>query len=980
MESESFGRCQCAVATPDILVRALMHAELRLEDVALLVIDEAHNEAGDHPYSVLMDFFYKPLPPVRRPQILALSATPVRSCNLDDPKPAWLLAAVEARLDAPCWTQEIEGLHTPRTEAVAYDRGDESAAAAAREMLRQTMRHCAPATQTAQTAAALERLGRDAARTCWHQLCKLVDGIWAELGPKAARAAADVVADGRHAGARGGEGTLFLSDELRRGWSNFTDASIALDDPEPVRTRCKQLLRAARAQLHAELAQLPHEHFSAFPKLSAITDYLRARRALKSLVFVRHRLSAWLLSKALQAAMPDEQVGCAVAAGSHAHGSSATQQACAIRAFHAPAGQGSSVLVSTPLLAEGIDVPQCDTLVLVDATGLSLGSYTQCRGRARAEKAAFGVLVPACPTNESQQTRTAAAPTQQELLTALERAAEEVKQQLLLRSAAASRFTPAPQTSLNLDDCLYDAETGALIPLCKCKDLLHSVYREKFYIPSYSTPFAPIDEFKNEANNELNAADGTADGDGGAVAAARGASASGSTRARALVAEEELEVRADFVEEGAAPFRDAATEKARALSAGHSSFVVSPDASGRGFGCTIALPRVGLCALPFASQRGLPRSITLTSPQPTKTGAKERASLLALRYLRGIGVLDANFRVVGRAQMRAEALRRARAPTVSTARQNAYAAARCQLVERKLPRAMASDETQPWVLHTLTMGGERWPLAILLRAHVRAEYADAGVWMQLRAVRRLSEGEAVSHVPLCARWLDVMRVMVRAGAEVESLPREFEHLAGDIAFERLSGEYRARRQTARRVDDEPADALSSAPPLVGGSDSGAAAASEAVARLAGDARGGVGACVGEVEAMGALRAVATRAVAASAPLPLVVVLDLDHTLWEGSCADFVGGEWVDEERTMWNAETRERLDLCEQVRTQHAQLHTTAIQTSRRRDGRRDGRRDRGARHTRTLQEGSTKGSSEHGGCTQDDERLYLYMKIAQCI
>ena len=121
--------CACAVMTPDILVTNLMHAAVRMTEIALLVLDEAHNLRGAAPYMILHEHFYRrhnnsgrhnnstramrehcaparrPLPSSDRPRVLAISATPLISappvaCGADIRR---AIEGVEADLDCRAW-------------------------------------------------------------------------------------------------------------------------------------------------------------------------------------------------------------------------------------------------------------------------------------------------------------------------------------------------------------------------------------------------------------------------------------------------------------------------------------------------------------------------------------------------------------------------------------------------------------------------------------------------------------------------------------------------------------------------------------------------------------------------------------------------------------------------------------------------------------------------------------------------------------
>ena len=99
-----FESCQVLACTPMKLLHALQHKRISMEQIALLVFDEAHHFYGSEPYAVLMQYFYRPLPVERRPRVLALTASPVERPpkvehqTIEGARHA--LARIEADLDA----------------------------------------------------------------------------------------------------------------------------------------------------------------------------------------------------------------------------------------------------------------------------------------------------------------------------------------------------------------------------------------------------------------------------------------------------------------------------------------------------------------------------------------------------------------------------------------------------------------------------------------------------------------------------------------------------------------------------------------------------------------------------------------------------------------------------------------------------------------------------------------------------------------
>lgn len=66
---------QIIVCTHDVLKGAFVHAFVRIASICLLVFDEAHHCANDHPSKLIMDFYHLEKGP--RPSVLGLTASPV---------------------------------------------------------------------------------------------------------------------------------------------------------------------------------------------------------------------------------------------------------------------------------------------------------------------------------------------------------------------------------------------------------------------------------------------------------------------------------------------------------------------------------------------------------------------------------------------------------------------------------------------------------------------------------------------------------------------------------------------------------------------------------------------------------------------------------------------------------------------------------------------------------------------------------------
>ncbi|OBT77825.1 hypothetical protein VF21_03238 [Pseudogymnoascus sp. 05NY08] len=112
------------VSTHGVLSDALSHGFVRIEELALLVFDEAHHCAGEHPANKIMKNYYHPLlglkGPNAVPHILGLTASPVIRSKPSD------LEIIERNLNALCRTPRVyrgellEYVHPPTFVRLAY--------------------------------------------------------------------------------------------------------------------------------------------------------------------------------------------------------------------------------------------------------------------------------------------------------------------------------------------------------------------------------------------------------------------------------------------------------------------------------------------------------------------------------------------------------------------------------------------------------------------------------------------------------------------------------------------------------------------------------------------------------------------------------------------------------------------------------------------------------------------------------------------
>ncbi|ORY81751.1 hypothetical protein BCR35DRAFT_303884 [Leucosporidium creatinivorum] len=69
----------CLVLTAQLLLDSLAHGFIGMQDISLMVFDEAHHAKTNHPFASILRDFYHRAPPYQRPKILGLTASPINS-------------------------------------------------------------------------------------------------------------------------------------------------------------------------------------------------------------------------------------------------------------------------------------------------------------------------------------------------------------------------------------------------------------------------------------------------------------------------------------------------------------------------------------------------------------------------------------------------------------------------------------------------------------------------------------------------------------------------------------------------------------------------------------------------------------------------------------------------------------------------------------------------------------------------------------
>lgn len=946
--------CQLIVTTPALLERALTHAETRMNQIGLLIFDEVHNLLGASPYAVLMRSFYRATPANQRPRVLGLTASMIEGSVKEPPTAEGVRAAMdelEQLLDAFtfCSTVEVPCLEPrfvrfdgaqPSPRAMTVMRGVEEAIAGACLELGEQGVDRAFAAIWARIEAAVADVGRQlGAWAQWQAAHRVLEAI----DQPSSERAFWLYPEDEESGAEAAPPAAGMGVALRQRWSaTYSELERRLrplrkpplDDSEMVSSKVAELVRAL------------------VEKTAADEPTQTGGTPGRTLVFAYRRQVCALLADMLNVLLPEALRPCVAVVGSHAasvrglRGSGGLRgAACGARA-HSAALHGLRtgevrMLVATAVLAEGIDVASCDCVVRFDPPR-SYREHAQSSGRARRDGSVLLAMVPASGAVASSAGSATDGGVEhwERLITCSALVRAELAKRAVRRPARGLGAIPAaPGASCVVDDCqaAHDADStsNGLGGSAEARPASPTITR--------GDALAPL-----------------VVGSSGAI----------------LPAERAVPFLKDVYRERLSDGAQAAAKANYALGGkafGDSNFVLRSEAGG--FVCHLSLPRVGLCTAHPEEWVG---ERPWTAPRRTKELAVQSAALEAVGYMLSTGVLDDHLFVTGRKALRDEALarlghERARARTSST-RLGSYERHTKQPFVRKLPRCLSNhgggaracaDKTEltaepswwerPW-LTMMKLNGSGAAVALLLPSPVSLRFTvltPEPMDVELESVCRVALG--ADDVMRLTRWLvgtlDLLQVGVLGddGERLcEPLDPSLDAPCRVLAFDHASGTY-----SPAFVHEEGGGGDEARVPVAGSAvDNSADEPSAMVWAGAWRRRRAVACRSGESEeealvslilqaADGAARGSSVDSLRRPPWLEsLVVVLDLDQTVWQGACEDLhnpamgraaittlhgdhAGSdppptatllEYLESEEALWSAEQRRLLYLYKDVR------------------------------------------------------------------
>lgn len=359
---QQFAKNEVIVCTAEILNKCLQSAYIRIEQVNLLIFDEAHHTKKNHPYARIIKDYYavQEGTDTRLPRIFGMTASPV-----------------DAQVDVKLAAKELEGLLHSQIATTADPKALQTTVSKPKKESLATYSHLIQPPETGLTAKLRTLVGSN----------KYLSKAFA-FSKFASRELGTWFVDRNWQ-------LLFQEDELfkleaktEKGFANNMASFDAVNKHKKGIQSARQLIQGHQFVEPGELLLSSKVHLL----LRLLTDHFNNDKGrVRCIVFVEQRWTAKLLADLLQQEgvirIPGLKVGVLMGANQDDNCSSTSfrQQLMTIIKFK---DGDLNCIFATSVAEEGLDIPDCNLIIRFDLYKTMI-QYIQSRGRARQAQSTY---------------------------------------------------------------------------------------------------------------------------------------------------------------------------------------------------------------------------------------------------------------------------------------------------------------------------------------------------------------------------------------------------------------------------------------------------------------------------------------------------------------------------------------------------------------------------------------------------------------
>lgn len=353
---QQFAKHEVIVCTAEILNKCLQSAYIRIEQINLLIFDEAHHTKKNHPYARIIKDYYAAHEgtATRLPRIFGMTASPV-----------------DAQVDVRLAAMELEGLLHSQIATTADPRALQTTVSKPKKEVLATYSHLIQPPETGLTAKLRAAVGSNkylAKAFAFSNFASrelgtwFVDRNWQLLFQE--------------------NELLKLEAKTEKGFANNMTSVDAVSKQKKGIQSARKLVQSHQFMEPGEFMLSSKVHLL----LRLLTDHFNdGKDRVRCIVFVEQRWTAKLLADLLQQEgvikIPGLRVGVLMGANQDDNFSSSSfrQQLMTIIKFK----DGElNCIFATSVAEEGLDIPDCNLIIRFDLYKTMI-QYIQSRGRAR---------------------------------------------------------------------------------------------------------------------------------------------------------------------------------------------------------------------------------------------------------------------------------------------------------------------------------------------------------------------------------------------------------------------------------------------------------------------------------------------------------------------------------------------------------------------------------------------------------------------
>ncbi|CAJ2514152.1 Uu.00g022710.m01.CDS01 [Anthostomella pinea] len=366
--NQQFEKKMVIVCTPEILYHCLHHAFVKMEQINLLIFDEAHHAKKNHPYARIVKDFYAALETRdgRRPRILGMTASPVDAKTDVTTAAAQLEGLLHCEIATVDDTTVYEksSINKPKEDMIEYSKMTTPFETLLWKKLYGLVGHNeAFARMFTYAKECTTELGRWCADRVW-QLCLTY------------------------------EEALKIEARTERDF-NYTKSLRPMSELDAERSAVRE---AYQLVLDHQFVDVENHAFHVSDKVASLIRTLEKNfdpDTDKCIVFVEQRLPVRLLTdlfKQRTLGIFGLRSGMLIGAASSVSGDMGMSMKEQVLTMHQFRHGDLNIIFATSIGEEGIDIPDCNMIIRFDLCKTMI-QYIQSRGRARQKNSKFFQMI-----------------------------------------------------------------------------------------------------------------------------------------------------------------------------------------------------------------------------------------------------------------------------------------------------------------------------------------------------------------------------------------------------------------------------------------------------------------------------------------------------------------------------------------------------------------------------------------------------------